>query len=624
MDAPFAPALIAGVERVTAWADLLDEINVFPVADGDTGRNLVISLAPLRRIALGREQTIRELLLSARGNSGNIAARFFSGLLTADALDNMAAAIRQGRDRAWQAVHDPRPGTMLTVFDALVAAMEEKPAAYDAAWRERVVGRLEDAVRSTPELLPRLKAAGVVDAGALGVFIFLDGFFASLVGNGAVFRPITEIFRDHLRISPAFREEGETGCCIDTVLEIGGDDADTASGSPPSGRASSSFGTGGISRSTSMRRDGEKARSDLAAFGEVLRWSVDDLDAQVDAFRRRPAGQALHIMTDAAGSVNREQAAELGITLLSSYISIGERSLPETHLAPEELYAAMRRGVKVSTSQASLFERHECYRSVLDRHPRVLYLAVGSVYTGNVAAATEWKSANDPEDRFTIIDTGAASGRLGLLAVAVARFARDARDAEAVVRFARDGVDRCEEYVFLDKLQYLAAGGRLSKSSAFFGDMLHMKPIISPQADGARKAGVVRDRAGQLRFALEKLEGALKGEGKGPHHARVQRQRPLGDRHGAARDRAAVSGGGDPPPPHVPHLGGAHGAGDLGGGLPAMTDRFAILIPVYNHADGIGPVIERARGLGLPIWVVDDGSTDGTAANLETDQRGSR
>ena len=50
----------------------------------------------------------------------------------------------------------------------------------------------------------------------------------------------------------------------------------------------------------------------------------------------------------------------------------------------------------------------------------------------------------------------------------------------------------------------------------------------------------------------------------------------------------------------------------------AAPGRFAILIPVYNHADGIGPVIERARGLGLPIWVVDDGSTDGTADRLKS------
>ena len=50
----------------------------------------------------------------------------------------------------------------------------------------------------------------------------------------------------------------------------------------------------------------------------------------------------------------------------------------------------------------------------------------------------------------------------------------------------------------------------------------------------------------------------------------------------------------------------------------AQDGRFAILIPVYNHTDGIGPVIERARGLGLPIWIVDDGSTDGTAERLAT------
>ncbi len=514
MDVPFASALIAGVECVTAWADLLDEINVFPVADGDTGRNLVVSLAPLRRITLGREQTVRELLLSARGNSGNITARFFSGFLTADALEDMADAIRQGRDRAWQAVHDPRPGTMLTVFDALVEALEEKPAAYDAAWRDRVVGRLEEAVRSTPEQLPRLKAAGVVDAGALGAFIFLDGFFTSLVAESGALRPITEIFGDQLTLSPAFREEGEGGCCIDTVLEIEGDGVDAAKRLAALGESVVVLRDGGYLKVHLHAPNGEKVRSDVAALGEVVRWSVDDLDAQVNTFRRRPAGQALHIMTDAAGSVNREQAAALGITLLASYISLGERSLPETHLAPEELYAAMRRGVKVSTSQASRFERHECYRSVLNRHHRVLYLAVGSVYTGNVAAAIEWKRVNDRSDCFTIIDTGAASGRLGLLAVAVARFARDAEDAEAVVRFARDGVERCEEYVFLERLQYLAAGGRLSTSGAFFGDMLGMKPIISPHADGARKAGVVRDRTGQLRFALKRLEGVLKGEGK--------------------------------------------------------------------------------------------------------------
>ncbi len=64
--------------------------------------------------------------------------------------------------------------------------------------------------------------------------------------------------------------------------------------------------------------------------------------------------------------------------------------------------------------------------------------------------------------------------------------------------------------MFLDKLEYLAAGGRLSKTSAFFGDMLHMKPIISPMAEGAKKVGVVRNQKDQMKFAFEKLDRTIK------------------------------------------------------------------------------------------------------------------
>jgi DegV family protein with EDD domain len=117
-----------------------------------------------------------------------------------------------------------------------------------------------------------------------------------------------------------------------------------------------------------------------------------------------------------------------------------------------------------------------------------------------------WKKENDPEDRLTVIDTTSASGRLGTIVIATARYSAETDDPEAVVEFAKRAVQRCEEYVFLDKLKYLAAGGRLSKSSAFFGDMFHVKPIISPTAEGAKKVGAVKNQEGQLEFALKKLE----------------------------------------------------------------------------------------------------------------------
>lgn len=502
-------ALILGFERIAAWSRLLDEINVFPVADGDTGRNLLVSLSPLRQLDAGREETVHRLLMSARGNSGNIAARFFSEFIHADSIDAIPEAARLGRDAAWQAVHDPVPGTMLTIFDEIVESLGKDGVRLDDPSVTDLVSHLAGTVRSTPELLPRLRSAGVVDSGALGMYIFFEGFFVSLSNKAAQFQPVTTTFKDMLKVSASFNEDLEEGYCVDTVVQLAG----RAQGgiSSLSGNLESMLV---IPHDDFLKVhfhtiDREKVRKEIEALGDIVAWSDDDLGTQVARFRTRKASRCIHIMTDAAGSVTREDADAFDLTLLDSYITVGERSLPETLFSPSELYRRMREGIKVSTSQASIFERHQHYQSVMTQHDRVLYLCVGSFYTGNYDVATEWKQANDPDDRFTVIDTTAASGRLGTIAILTARFAARTDDPDAAVDFARKAVDACEEYVFLDRLQYLAAGGRLSKTSAFFGDMLHMKPIISPLAEGAKKVGVVRDRKDQLRFAVQKLEASI-------------------------------------------------------------------------------------------------------------------
>jgi DegV family protein with EDD domain len=192
----------------------------------------------------------------------------------------------------------------------------------------------------------------------------------------------------------------------------------------------------------------------------------------------------------------------------------------------------MRKGERVSTAQASIFERQQHYASVCQQFGQTLYLCVGSAFTGNYDCAGRWKEdhsravpgpcdtgpdkrsgaktpapacANDPGKLLEIIDTGAASGRLGLVALLAARFAEQADTADEVIAFAHKVMADCEEYVFIDELRYLAAGGRVSWAQGFFGDLLQIKPVISPAADGVRKAGVVHSQNGQIAFALEKL-----------------------------------------------------------------------------------------------------------------------
>jgi uncharacterized protein len=527
----FQKAFVAGAERVFAWADLLDAINVYPVADGDTGRNLVVSLAPLRRLDRDFDGMTRTLLLSARGNSGNIASRFLSAFIRAETLESLLEAAVEGRRRAWLAVRDPRPGTMLTLFDAFVEILGESAIPVTVspgevgrqaetglmdAWGKKILARLEETVRSTPELLPKLKQAGVVDAGALGMFLYFEGFLHTLLGITDSFRVIPVVFKDQLKVSEIWRDDAESGYCVDAVL------------SPQNNHDAAMNGLSMISDSIVVTRDAdylkvhlhtddrESVRRRLSAMGELLTWADDDMGRQTRDFERPQAKQAIHIMTDAAGSVTREDAKRMGITLLNSYITRGETCLPETHFEPLDIYAAMHQGKKVVTSQSSIFERHQLYDSVLSRFERILYLCVGSAFTGNYDVATAWKKEHDPDDRMLILDTAAASGRLGLLAIVCARLALRTDDPAAVVRFAREAIQRCEEYIFLDKLQYLARGGRLSRTGAFFGDALRMKPVISPQAEGAKKVAVVKNREEQIDLALDKLARSLPSDTTAP------------------------------------------------------------------------------------------------------------
>jgi uncharacterized protein len=509
MDLNLQGAFATGYERLSAWADLLDTINVFPVADADTGSNLMISLAPLHRMDSSTDTTVRKLLVSALGNSGNIASGFFTGFVAEDPLKDMYQATKTGRDRAWQALADPKPGTMLTVFDELLDHVEHLSLDQLSATYPALIERLENAVHSTSETLPALKAAGVVDAGALGIFLFMEGFFGHLAGRTDVFRPITETFKQKLQLSPDFVSDSQEGYCVDTVIQVG-EDFDSSLGDL------CKYGDSVVVLQEEDRvkihlhtEHREGVRRQLEDLGRVVQWSEQDIGLQV---RKRPdtiKHQAIHVVTDAAGSITREDAARLGMTLLDSYIIVGDKSLPETLYAPAELYALMRKGVKVRTAQASVFERHQRYESILSRYGLALYLCVGSIYTGNYQAVSAWKDENDPDDRLTVIDTGLASGRLGIAALATARYAGRADHAEKVVRFAEAAVRKSEEYIFLDRLQYLVAGGRLSKTKGFFGDMLHLKPIISPTAEGAVKAGKVRNQNEQIEFAMEKLKKGL-------------------------------------------------------------------------------------------------------------------
>ena len=177
----------------------INNLNVFPVPDGDTGINMSLTMKPAREIqvepgtlAEAASRVANRLLRAARGNSGAILSLFFrgmsksfEGLESADS-DDIAKAIRSGTNEAYRAVSKPAEGTILTVMRGTAEIAEAESEQYRGnpeAFFERLLEGAEEVLEQTPEMLPVLKQANVVDAGGQGFVTMLKGMLASLKGN---------------------------------------------------------------------------------------------------------------------------------------------------------------------------------------------------------------------------------------------------------------------------------------------------------------------------------------------------------------------------------------------------------------------------------------------------------
>ena len=216
--------------RLDAHRDEVNALNVFPVPDGDTGTNMAMTMhsatsdlpegaAPVATVA---RLVTRGALLGARGNSGVILSQIFRGFADAiadrDEIDgrDLAAAIAGARDMAYKAVMRPVEGTMLTVIRGAAEAADaaaRRSAALDTVLAAAIDGA-NNALATTPDLLPILKQAGVVDAGGRGIVIILEGMLAFNRGEG-------------IDVTPPVAAEavGANMAFLDQLADLHGEDA---------------------------------------------------------------------------------------------------------------------------------------------------------------------------------------------------------------------------------------------------------------------------------------------------------------------------------------------------------------------------------------------------------------
>ncbi|MBV6393672.1 MAG: hypothetical protein KPEEDBHJ_02914 [Anaerolineales bacterium] len=192
------------VDAGTTWLrtnqQIVNSLNVFPVPDGDTGTNMSLTLQAAwneikemgtRHIGEMAAAFAKGALMGARGNSGVITSQILRGFSRAiherESLDleTFVKALGEARDTAYKGVVKPVEGTILTVIKETANAAESAAGSVKDALEllEAAVRAADEAVKNTPELLPILKQAGVVDSGGKGLFFFLEGMLRHVYGE---------------------------------------------------------------------------------------------------------------------------------------------------------------------------------------------------------------------------------------------------------------------------------------------------------------------------------------------------------------------------------------------------------------------------------------------------------
>ncbi|MBQ8841504.1 MAG: DAK2 domain-containing protein, partial [Ruminiclostridium sp.] len=197
-------SIISGANNIANNKNEVDELNVFPVPDGDTGTNMSMTIKnaipELKKmgddITVGAvaEAVATAMLRGARGNSGVILSLLFRGIskgfkgkVTANGKD-FAEALNLGVKAAYKSVMKPTEGTVLTVSREAAEAATSKSEETDDFLEvlNTVIEAGEASLANTPELLPALKKAGVVDAGGMGFLVILKGMHSVINGDGII------------------------------------------------------------------------------------------------------------------------------------------------------------------------------------------------------------------------------------------------------------------------------------------------------------------------------------------------------------------------------------------------------------------------------------------------------
>ncbi len=532
--------IIAGAESVILRKEYLNKINVFPVADGDTGTNMALTLkAVVDGLYECDDSTIDAVvccaadaaLVGSRGNSGSILAQFYQGLYEglagkerASARD-FANALLLAKNAAYDAMMNPVEGTILTVIRDWTHAVHELSkitSDFKHLFHESYKAA-KQSLAKTPEQLKVngeaiLKKAGVVDSGAQGFVDMVEGVTRFIAqGN------LKEVFKRKMFAVEEAQGEGARieadrhaimfQFCTEFVLE------NSATFDKKALRKEllnygDSLIIGGSSTKTKVHIHTNEPQTifDIAArYGILQKTKFEDMKAQHEnAFGKKPIG----ILTDSTCDLPDEylEANDVALVPLSLYFN-EEEFLDRVTISPAEFYRRLQDTKDLPrTSQPSTAQFKQAFDDLLRRYENVIAIMLSSSVSGTYQNA-KLTSKFFKERNIVVIDSRIASMGLGFLVREAVDMRNRGESVESIQKRLNDLKTKIKAFLSLQTIDNLVRGGRLSKSKGFIAKLLQINPVLTFDEQGkvVQCAKGVGEK-GALNKAIELSIDYLKGK----------------------------------------------------------------------------------------------------------------
>lgn len=491
-------AIIAGSHVIDKMQKNLNKINVFPVPDGDTGTNMAstmncvsegLSECSHRSIADVSLTMAESALTGAQGNSGAILAQFFNGFAEAVkgklqvSTTAFAEAAKQAKNAAFEAISDPKEGTILTVIKDWASHLEEM-CRKTTDFVDLLHSSLQTAKKSlaeTPQKLKILAKAGVVDAGAQGFVHLLEGI-SHFIEKGKLannFKINAKAITPPKKIITKIKFQYCAECMVTSEklnrtqlkqqLHDLGDSLIIAN-------KDNRF------RIHIHTNQPQQVFQILKQFGTVEDQKLDDMAKQIE----EPIDIA--IITDSSCDLPFKFLKANNIYIVPTKISFGPKSyLDKIELAPKKFYDKLKRSkYHPTTSQPSLASFKEIYDDVVKNYKFAISIHLPRVVSGTLQAA-EKAAELFGQNKITCVDGKNVSVALGLVVMEAISALKKGDNINQIIDKIKAATNNVYLFASISTIDYMVKGGRISKPKWFLAKLLNLKPIISFDKTGKAK-----------------------------------------------------------------------------------------------------------------------------------------